>query len=100
MVTLAFLFHYNLLTHSPFNGHLDCLQLSIITNSALVNGPVYFFSPLVLMYLKVKSEMYLRVPKNRNAETQQIRARKELKVGLELVFPHSLGNDLQYITAI
>jgi hypothetical protein len=52
------------------------------------------------MYLKVKSEMYLRVPKNRNAETQQIRARKELKVGLELVFPHSLGNDLQYITAI
>ena len=44
--------------------------------------------------------MYLRVPKNRNADTQQIRARKELKVGLELVFPHSLGNDLQYITAI
>lgn len=59
------------------------------------------FSPLVLMYRKVKSEMYLRVPENRNAETQQIRARKEeLKVGLELVFPHSLGNNLQYITAI
>lgn len=60
----------------------------------------YFFSPLVLTYLKVKSEMYLRVPENRNAETQQIRVRKELKVGLELVFPPSLGNNLQYITAI
>lgn len=52
------------------------------------------------MYRKVTSEMYLSVPEYRNAETQQIRARKELKVGLELVFPHSLGNSLQYITAI
>ena len=59
-----------------------------------------FFSPLVLMYRKVTREMYLSVPEYRNAETQQIRARKELKVGLELVFPHSLGNNLQYITAI
>lgn len=54
---------------------------------------IYFFPHLYYC-------ICLRVPKNGNAETQWIIARKKLRTGLELMFPHPLGNHLQYITAI